>query len=137
MRDELLRNSLVPGQDVELAVVTFTTAEAAKAHADHFGLELPFLLDPDRRTYRALGFGQASSARVWGWRNAKRYVQLLASGGRVLDRSTQRNRQREDTSQLGGDVVIANNRLQWAYWSAGPEDRPSPAAVVDAVNRAS
>jgi len=119
-----------------LTTVRFTCCRRARC-ADHFELALPFLLDPDRTTYRGFGFGRASPARVWGWRNAKRYVRLLLEGNQILNRSTQQHDQLEDTRQLGGDVVIAKGRVQWIYRSTGPEDRPVPTAVVDAVIRAS
>jgi len=97
-------------------------------------MKLPYLLygDPDRATYRALGFGRASARRVWldprVWR---RYAALLVRGRRLEGPAGQ------DPLQLGGDAVLdARGRLAWTYRSRGPEDRPSVGRLVAAVRAA-
>lgn len=76
--------------------------------------------DPERAAYRAFGFARGSIARVWLHpRVILRYGQLLGRGRRV-------RAPRQDTLQLGGDVLVtAAGRVAWVYASAGPEDRPS------------
>ena len=93
------------------------------------GLGYAYYGDPDRAAYEALGFARGSRARVWldprVWR---RYAELLARGRRPRAPG-------EDTLQLGGDVLAgADGRIEWVYRSTGPEDRPSPAAILAAAS---
>jgi hypothetical protein len=87
------------------------------------------LRDIDRNAYTAFGLGRGSFLRVWGSRAARRYASLLrADGFGGLHRPI------EDTRQLGGDFVIdPDGRLAWAFWGAGPDDRPSVDDLIAAV----
>ncbi|MEM9464549.1 MAG: AhpC/TSA family protein [Actinomycetota bacterium] len=117
------------GPDTTVVLVTFTDPANLSDHIIRTMLPFPVLTDPDRRAYRAYGFGRGSITRVWGWRAARRYVQLLADGGwRDLARPT------EDTLQLGGDMVIGpDGTLAWGFWGAGPDDRPAVDEIIAAV----
>ncbi len=111
--------------------VTFAEPRALRGFERKMKLPYPVYGDPDRATYRALGFGRASARRVWldprVWR---RYAALLVRGRRPDGPAGQ------DTLQLGGDAVLdARGRLTWAHRSRGPEDRPSVDQLV-AVLRA-
>ena len=113
--------------------VTFAEPRALRAFERELNLPYPLYGDPDRATYRALGFGRASPRRVWldprVWR---RYAALLRGG-----RRPQVPVDSEDTLQLGGDAVLdARGRLRWAYRSRGPEDRPSVEQLAAAVRAA-
>lgn len=93
------------------------TFEAQLGH-----LSLPAYGDPGRALYDAFGFARGSIARVWldprVWR---RYLALLARG-----RRPPRAVPRQDTLQLGGDVLLdADGVVRWVYRSRGPADRPS------------
>ena len=124
------RRAEIPGP---IACVTF--AEPAMLRGFERQMELPYPLygDPDRATYRALGFGRASTRRVWlDPRVWARYARLLARGRRPGGAPAQ------DTHQLGGDAVVdARGRLSWIHRSTGPVDRPSVDRLVAAMRDAS
>lgn len=117
------------GQSTRLALVTFTTTDQLDRYRQVTPTAFPVLLDQDRAAYRAYGLGRGSRTRVWGWRAARRYAELLAAGGiRRLRRPT------EDTLQLGGDFVVApDGTLAWSHHGAGPDDRPSVDEIVEVV----
>lgn len=114
---------------IRAVVVAFAPAQSLARYQAGLGLgELLVLSDPDRRAYRAFGFERGSFARVWldprVWR---RYAGLIVHGRRPA-------RSREDTLQLGGDVLIdADGLVRWIYRSAGPEDRPTVEQVAAAL----
>ena len=116
------------GTNVQIVVVTFTEREHLANYLERHPAPFPFLLDPDRSTYKAYGLGQASTARIYGWSVWRRYAQILSKRGmRALLRPT------EDTRQLGGDFVIdPDGLLSYARWSTGPADRPTVAALIAA-----
>ncbi len=112
--------------------MTFAEPRALRGFERKMELPYPVYGDPDRATYRALGFGRASARRVWldprVWR---RYAGLLLWGRRPGGAPKQ------DTLQLGGDAVVDGQaRLSWTYRSEGPDDRPSVEELVAAVRAA-
>ncbi len=120
------------GDDTEVVLVTFTSPSALAGYRSRHDLPFPILLDPDRETYRAFGFGRASTRRVWSLGTLRTYARLLRRDGLgSLERPT------EDTRQLGGDMVIDRaGTLRWGFWSEGPDDRPSVDELVAAVRAA-
>lgn len=96
-------------------------------YRQRFAVPFIVLSDEERHIYRALGFGRGSFWRIWGWKSAKKYVELLRSGHR-LEKTT------ADTRQLGGNAVVdRDGRLAWIYAGAGPDDRPTVDELIDAV----
>jgi len=111
-----------------VVVVTFAPPALLAAFEREMGLPFPVYGDPDRAAYEAFGLNRASVARVWldprVWRS---YAKLLSRGRRM-------HRVREDSLQLGGDVVLdADGRVRWTYRSRGPEDRPSVDELIAAL----
>ncbi len=128
MRDRL--DELGSGTDVVL--ITFTTTDLAQRYEQRVGLPFPILLDDDRGTYTAYGLGRGTVRRVWGWRAARRYWDILRRDG-----LSELRKPSEDTLQLGGDFVIApDGTLAYGFWGEGPDDRPSVDTLIDAVARA-
>lgn len=119
------------GDTTDIALVTFTDRTGMTAYSAANDLPFPVFTDPARAAYRAFGLGRGSLARVWGWRAARRYVQIVRAEGRSrLARPT------EDTLQLGGDFVIGpDGRLRYGYWGTGPDDRPSVDELIEAIGR--
>ncbi len=114
-------------------MITFASAPLLAAFTQDLAQPgMPLLGDPDRLLYAAFGFGRASLARVWlDPRAVVNQIRLLARGRRPPP-----GLPKEDTLQLGGDVVIdAGGRVRWIYASRGPEDRPSIEAIIGAVLR--
>ncbi|MEM9714706.1 MAG: AhpC/TSA family protein [Actinomycetota bacterium] len=123
------------GPDTRVALVTFTDTELVTSYRLEHELPFPVLTDPERATYRAYGLDRGSIARVWGWRAARRYLELLRAGGRSTVRSLARPI--EDTRQLGGDFVVGRDgRFVLAFRGEGPDDRPSVDQLVAAVRPA-
>lgn len=112
-------------------MVTFAAAPLLAGFEREVGLGFTYYGDPGRGAYEALGFGRASTARVWMHpRVLARYAQLLARGRRPRP-------PQDDALQLGGDVLAdAEGHIEWVYRSVGPEDRPSPAAILAAAGAA-
>ena len=119
------------GAETRVALVTFTDPANLAGYLASNELPFPVLVDPDRAAYRAYGLGRGSTARIWGWRAARRYLQLLR-----VDGVGRLHRPTEDTRQLGGDFVVGpDGRLVFGFWGAGPDDRPSIDELVAAVGR--
>ena len=116
---------------LRVVVVAFAPADVLAGYQRRLDLDkVQLLSDPERRAYKAFGFGRGAIARVWldprvWWR----YLTLIRRGRRP-------ERVQQDTLQLGGDVLIdASGRVRWVYASRGPDDRPTLAAIEAARNR--
>lgn len=117
------------GPDTDVAVITFTDRDDLAPYLQRQGLTFPVLSDPDRTTYQAFGIGRGTVRRVWGWRMARRYLEIFrAQGFQRLERAT------EDTLQLGGNFIInPAGTLIYGYWGEGPDDRPAIQSLVEAI----
>jgi len=129
------------GRSTDVVLVTFTDPNNLGASAQANALPFPVLADPDRSAYRAFGLGRGSVARVWGWRSARKYAELLwahRSSRRPTNRPARslprRRGPTEDTLQLGGDFVVGGDgTLAYGFWGDGPDDRPTVDELIDAV----
>ncbi len=118
------------GQETDVVLVTFTDPANLAYYRSTNDIPFPILLDPSRRAYRAFGLGRGSVARIYGWRAARRYWEILRTDGIAGLRYPT-----EDTLQLGGDFVIApDGTLAWGFWGEGPDDRPDVNELVAAVS---
>ncbi|MEO1059802.1 MAG: peroxiredoxin-like family protein [Actinomycetota bacterium] len=122
------------GPTTRVALITFTDTELITSYRLEHELPFPVLTDPERTTYRAYGLERGSLTSVWGWRAARRYLEIFRRNGLRAVRSLARPT--EDTRQLGGDFVVgADGRLVFAFRGEGPHDRPSVDELVAAVRR--
>ena len=113
--------------DAAVAIVLFTRPRNLAGYRQRFVAPLTVLTDESRAAYRAFGFPSGPWWRVWGPAVWVRYAQLLRGGAR-FERPT------EDTSQLGGDVVVGpDGRIAYLFRSASPDERPSVDDLVAAV----
>lgn len=119
------------GPNTDVVLVTFTDVASLRSYRSTHELPFPTLVDPNRVAFRAFGLGRGTVARMYGWRSARRYVELLrADGLSALARPT------EDTLQLGGDFVIApDGTLAYGFWGAGPDDRPAVDDLIEVVDQ--
>lgn len=119
------------GDTTVVALLTFTDPENLIGYSADHNLPFPILVDPERDAYRAYGLGRGSIARIYGWKAARRYLNIFRTDGLSgLTRPT------EDTLQLGGDFVIApDGTLAYGFWGAGPDDRPTIGDLVEATRR--
>ena len=104
---------------VQLLVVTFEDAAAARAYMAETGLRWPLLVDTERRLYHAYEMRKARLRHLFGpaavrayWREA-----LLGRFPRLP---------RADTRQQGGNVLIDPAGLvRFHHVGSGPADRPT------------
>jgi len=126
------------GDDTEVVLITFT--DPANLSAYQAANDLPFttLIDPDRRVYRAYGLGRGRWWRIWGWRAARKYLEIgRQSGWRTFAANLRAGgtSEAEDTLQLGGNfIVAADGTLAWAYQGQGPDDRPTIDQLIAALH---
>ena len=68
-------------------------------------------------------------ARALDWNLLKTFHEIVRAGGfGSLRRPT------EDTLQLGGDFVVAEDgTLRYGFWGEGPDDRPTVDELIEAV----
>lgn len=124
-----MRSCLEELGDAEAVVVCFSAPDFVAAYQRERLHPMMVLVDEDRASYRAYGFGRGSVRRVWGWRTWRAYARLLRAGRRF-------RRPTEDTLQLGGDVVVdRGGRISYVFRSSDPDDRPSVHELLDAVRR--
>ena len=119
------------GDDVEVALITFTSVEKLTAYVADKNLPFPVVLDRDRSSYRSYGLGRGTVRRVWSPKALKKYVEILRKDGLgALSRTD------EDTLQLGGDFVVGpDGTLVYGFWGEGPDDRPTVDELVAAVTQ--
>lgn len=118
------------GDETDVVLLTFTDADNIPAYREQHQLDLNVLVDRNRSAYKAYGLGRGSIRRVWGFRAAKKYFDLIRSGGfsRLAAPS-------EDTLQLGGDFIIDKDGvLIYGFWGEGPDDRPQIDELVRALD---
>lgn len=119
------------GDDTSVALVTFSNPTNLLRYSEEHDLPFPILVDRTRETYRAYGLGRGSIARIYGWKAIRRYLQIFRTDG--LSGWT---RPTEDSLQLGGDFVIGpDGSLEYGFWGAGPDDRPSVDDLIQAIRR--
>jgi peroxiredoxin len=129
VRDELERQG--HHLDIDVAVITFGHGDRLADYRRHLDVSFTVLGDEDRHSYRAYGLGRGSLRAIYRLKTIRRYVQLLRAG-RKLHRPT------EDTRQLGGDFVVGpDGRLRFAFRPVAPDDRPTAAAIVAALDLSS
>lgn len=126
-----MRDRLAEFADAEVAVVLFTRPRNLAGYRRRFVEPLTVVSDEGRAGYRAYGFPSGPWWKVWGPKVWLRYAQLLRRGA-SFERPT------EDTSQLGGDVVVGRDgRIVYLFRSKAPDERPPVDDLVEAVRSAS
>lgn len=124
-----MRSRLEEFGNAEVVVVCFSAPEFVAGYQRERLHPMTVLVDEDRTSYRAYGFGRGSVRRVWGLRTWRAYARLLRAGRRF-------QRPTEDTLQLGGDVVVdRDGRISYVFRSSDPDDRPPVDELIDAVGR--
>ena len=109
-----------------VVIISFGSFPAAKIWVEETCSDFMFLLDPERETYQTYGLGR-SLLRSWGPKTIWRYIQLLLAGRKWKGIQG-------DSTQLGGDFLIdQNGRIQLAYRSSDPTDRPTPKHILNII----
>jgi peroxiredoxin len=114
----------------ELLAICFDAPERAARYVREQGLDVPLLLDPERRVYHAYGLEPGAFWRFLLPPVILGYLRLLSAGRRL-------QRPEEDPLQLGGDFVVdPAGRLALVHPSKDPTDRPTVAELLAAVEHA-
>jgi peroxiredoxin len=115
---------------VQIAVVSFAEPAKLAYYQEHHQWPFVMLADPERVAYRRFGLKRLSFLRAFSPPTLKLYWQLMRRGHRREDYG------KEDIYQGGGDFILdrAGNIL-YVHRSEDPADRPSPAKLLDAIDR--
>ena len=114
----------------QIWAIGFDAPERAARYVREQSLDVPLLIDRERRVYRAYGLEHGALWRFLLPPVFLGYLRLIAAGGRV-------QRPEEDTLQLGGDFVIdPAGRLALVHPCKDPLDRPQVHELLAAVEQA-
>ncbi len=123
----------VRGLGAEVLVVTQAQPALLAVFLREQPLPFPAVADPTRAAYRAFELARTSWGKILRPGSILRYLKLLFRGWKP-----RRSSAGEDVMQLGGDFILdAERRLVHAYPSAEPTDRPSVAALLQALRKLS
>jgi peroxiredoxin len=118
--------------DTQILAVSFTPPARVRAYLEVHPLPFPAVSDPDRRAYAAFSLTSTRWLSFLRPDVLARYLLLMVRGWKP-----EKPEKGEDVLQLGGDFVIdPTGRLAFAYRSRESTDRPTAAALVDAVRQA-
>lgn len=116
-------------EHADVKVVTFDSAEMARAYRIKFGLDWPLLLDTDYKLYRNYTMGKGS---WWALGSPQRVVRYLAD---IFSGSIP-GKKGKDIRQLGGDIVIdPEGIIRLFHPSQNPHDRPTANEIIELVIR--
>jgi hypothetical protein len=116
---------------VELAVIGQGTPRHARAFQDDHGLEFTLLVDPKRRTYKAVGAKVGSVSELVGPRVALRGLRTVARERVVQGRTI------GHPAQLGGVLVVApGGEVVWSHLADNAGDNPPNEIVLEAARKA-
>lgn len=115
-----------------VSVVVVSFAEPGKLVYYQNVHQWPFtiLADPARAAYQIFTLKRLSWFRVFSPATLKLYWRLLRNGDRRQDYG------KDDIYQAGGDFILdRQGRVLFAHRSRDPSDRPSPAKLLEAIDR--
>lgn len=115
-------------RNIKVVVVTFEAGFLARRYQEDTGLAWPLLVDEKRDIYRAYAMLDAGFWDIWGGRTWLAYLKEILHG-RLPKKSA------GDIRQRGGDVLIdPEGIVRLHHVGNGPADRPSVAAILQAVS---
>jgi len=110
-------------------VVTQSKPGAVAPYLNRMGWHVPVVCDPDRAGYAAFGLERTRWTSFVKPRVLAGYLRAALRGYGV-----RKPVPGEDVLQLGGDFVLDRQReVVFAYPSADPTDRPTVAAILEAI----
>jgi peroxiredoxin len=120
---------------VRLAVIGMGEPEDAAEFRRAQGVDLPLLVDPERKTYAIAGAKLATLDEMIGPKVAARAVtRTLASRWRLGSISVHQGRIKQHASQLGGVLLIApDGSVRYAHLSEDISDNPPVREVIAAA----
>ena len=120
---------------IRLAVIGMGTPEQAAAFRELQGVDLPLLIDGDRRTYAVAGAKVATIDELLGPRVIARAIKhTIGSRLRLGSIAVHQGRTLHHGAQLGGVLVIApDGSVRYAHLSEDASDNPPTAEVLAAA----
>ena len=120
---------------VGLAVIGMGTPEDAAEFRRIHGMELPVLVDPDRRIYERAGAKIATIDELLSPKVVARGIKhTILSRLRLGSVVVHQGRIRGHAAQLGGVLVVApDGSVRYAHLSEDASDDPSPSEVLAAA----
>lgn len=114
----------IQGVGGEVLVFTPLDGELLVRFVNELSLSCPVLADPQRQVYRAYGLERGLSIHP---RSVVKFLRLLWKEGRLYPPLS-------DPLQTGGDFVIdREGKIQFAFTSADPLDRPHISKLLEAI----
>lgn len=115
----------------ELVLIGSGTPAFAQAFAEDFGIEAPLYVDPERRTYRALGMARPGLLALLT------SPKVIAAALRALRAGFRQGPIRGDPYQLGGVLVVGRRgELLFRHVADDAGDHPHIPEIVRAAARA-
>ena len=111
----------------QVVAITFAKPARLRKYLDRHAWTMRFLADPALDAYEAFGLERAGWFQMLGPRSMFVYLKLILQG--KMPQFPQ-----EDVHRMGGDFILdSSGRSLYAYRSADPADRPTPAELLKVV----
>ena len=112
-----------------LVLIGQATARHAAHYKRRYAPDLEILADQDRKSYKAMGFGSASTSQLIGPKSLAKGMIRGASGVGV-------GRPIGDVAQLGGTaIVMPGGEIVWTHVMQDASDNPSIDEIVEALKQ--
>lgn len=114
-------------RNAQVTLISFGTNQQVQTWIAETQTNFYFLLDPDRKAYRAYGL-QRSLIRSWSPKIWLEYARLMSLGRKW--RGIQ-----GDSGQMGGDFIVDDSGIiHMAYRSHDPADRPEVSYLIQRMD---
>ncbi len=112
-----------------VVLVGMGTEPQTREFTERFGVPFPMICDPDQHLYRDFSVERMSPLGFLSPTMALKGIGAMAQGHTM-------GLPEGDVSQLPGVVIIASDgRIIYRYDGRDPSDHPSPAAIVEALQK--
>jgi len=117
---------------VLIVVVSFAPPEKLVVYQQHRNWPFLMLSDPERTVYGRFELGRMSWLQLLGPATIRLYINLILKGRRFHTYG------KTDYEQGGGDFILDRQGLVlYAHRSQSPSDRPTPEALIEAIDKES
>jgi peroxiredoxin len=124
------RKSEFDRRGVSVAVVSFAEPAKLRPYQEHHNWPFPVLADPHRAVYQAFNLKRLSWFKLFSPSTVGLYFKLMRAGMRP------HNYGKDDHYQAGGDFLLdREGRILFAHRSQNPADRPTPAKLLQEIDR--
>lgn len=125
------RKSEFDRRGVSVVVVSFAEPARLWPYQERHNWPFPVLADPDRAVYQAFNLQRLSWFQLFSPSTLGLYFKLMRAGMRP------QNYGQDDHYQAGGDFLLdREGSILFAHRSQNPADRPTPAKLLQEIDRA-